>query len=281
MENMDLNNIKSKANEYKKIFENIDIYPYCYCEANTSYYYVSYKRFNKISGVAILTEKNNSTKHEVINAFKMIYTFNRIMSEAIDQMVPDIRKPVSVLQEIKILITEAENRLFKVFEKIKSETNELKTILDEIIDFPEKLIIILKEMQAIEKSVLDSKCLLKENVERMMELNIKHYQIMYSQGRAQLEGIKKARIILEELAQVNESERKEINQLLSHLKLFSAERAVIDVNKSQSTFEKDEYGNKITLSQGEKGLEEYKEMFYKRANHIFENNIKHNLRNFK
>jgi hypothetical protein len=275
--------LHKKAKSYKKILETYDIYPYSYRdEKDTDYFYVSYKRFNKVNGAVILTNDNSQKKHEIIEAFKMIYNFNRTMAEALDQMIPDIKKPVSVLQEIKILLSEAESEFLSVFDNdMESVINDFYKLLDHVIRFPEELVIILKEMQAIEKDVLNRKYLLKENVNRMMELNAKHYQIMYDQGRSQLKAIEKARILLEEIKLLDMSEKINNKQLIVHLNIFSADRAIKDVKKSQATFEIDEYGNKVTFSSGKVGLEEYKEIFYRRVDYIFEKNIKKKLRNFQ
>lgn len=273
------------AKKYKKFLETYEIYPYSYYNNGKNFYYVSYQRFNKSNGMVILSESENVTDQDIVSAFKMMYNFNRIMREALDQMIPDIKKPVSVLQEIKLLLFEVESINDVNFSNLSKDFVNLHFVIDEVVIFPDKLIKILKEMQAIEKKVLNRKHLLSVDVDRMLELNISHYQIMYSQGRAQLRGSGSAIVIIkylkEQLGQVSQPDKQKIRQLLKYLEIFSEDRAVRDLTNSQSTFEKDEHGNKVFFSPDEKGLDEYKEMFYKRVDHILDNHIKNYLRNFQ
>ncbi|MGM0807387.1 MAG: hypothetical protein ACQET8_22025 [Bacillota bacterium] len=273
------------AKKYKKFLETYEIYPYSYYNNGKNFYYVSYQRFNKSNGMVILSESENVTDQYIVSAFKMMYNFNRIMREALDQMIPDIKKPVSVLQEIKLLLFEVESINDVNFSNLSKDFQNLHFVIDEVVSFPDKLIKILKEMQAIEKKVLNRKHLLSVDVDRMLELNISHYQIMYSQGRAQLRGLGSAIVIIkylkEQLGQVSQPDKQKIRQLIKYLEIFSEDRAVRDLTNSQSTFEKDEHGNKVFFSPDEKGLDEYKEMFYKRVDHILDNHIKNYLRNFQ
>jgi hypothetical protein len=273
-----------KAKKYKRLLETYELYPYSFFNGDKYFHFVSFQRFNKSTGMVILSDLENVTDQEIVTAFKMIYNFNRIMREALGQMIPDIKKPVTVLQEMKVLLGEVESITGFPLDSKPTDVAKLYSMIDEVVSFPDKLIKILKEMQAIEKTVLDRKYLLKEDVDRMMELNFLHCKIMYSQGREQLNGIKNARVIIghlkDQLNNISESDKQKVKQLIYYLEIFSEERAIKDLNNSQATFEKDEHGNKITIAPGEKGMEEYKEIHYRAVDHILENHIKNHLRNF-
>ncbi|MET3730255.1 hypothetical protein ABID52_003896 [Fictibacillus halophilus] len=283
--NMTEERIIDKASKYKKLLETYELYPYSYLINNKYFYFVSFQRFNKSTGMVIIADSKNYTDQEIISAFKMIYNFNRIMREALDQMIPDIKKPVSVLQEMQILLTEVESMTGSTLKKSENEVKNLNFMINEVVGFPDKLVEILKEMKAIEKTVLDRKYLLSDDVDRMMELNFLHCKIMYSQGREQLKGIEDAQVIVrrlkEQIDDFSDSQKKKIKQLIYYLEVFSEERAIRDLNKSQATFEKDEFGNKITIAPGEAGMEEYKQIHYKAVDNILEDHIKNHLRNFK
>ncbi|MBD7966287.1 hypothetical protein [Fictibacillus norfolkensis] len=271
------------AKKYKKFIEKFEIYPYSCYNNGKKFYYVSYQRFNKSNGMVILSESENVTDQDIVSAFKMMYNFNQIMREALDQMIPDIKKPVSVLQEMKVLLEEVESTT-----GLELKGNEIKNLyymIDQVVSFPDKLIRILKEMQAIEKVVLDRKYLLREDVDRMMELNFLHCKIMYTQGREQLKAIEDARVIIGylkgQLSDGTKDVNKKVKQLIFYLETFSEERAIRDLNRSQASFEKDEYGNKIMIGPGEEGMQEYKRIHYRAVDHILDNHIKNYLRNFQ
>jgi hypothetical protein len=268
--------------KYKKLFENYEMFTYSFKNYGKYFYYVSYFRFNKCTGIAILHDGKEVEKEEIYLAFKMMNNFNRIICDTRDQLVPDIKRPISVFQELKSLLHEAMVSAGHFLSEVKEDIILLEKMADLMISFPDELRLIFKELQAIEKEVLDRGYLLEENVNRAQELNFLHCEIMYNQGREQLKGTKYAQRIINQLKLVEINDlNKKIKILMKHLQLFSSEQAVSEIMASQATFEKDEHGNKITFKPGEEGLEEYKQMFYKRVDHILENHIKNYLRNFK
>lgn len=280
--NMKTSGLNNDIRNYKKLFENYEMFTYSFKNHDNYFYYVSYFRFNKCTGIAILHDEKEVEKEEIYLAFKMMNNFNRIICDTRDQLVPDIKRPISVFQELKSLLQGAMISEGHFLSEVKEDITLLEKMADLMISFPYELRLIFKEIQAIEKEVLDRGYLLEENVNRAQELNFQHCKIMYNQGREQLKGIKYAQSIIKQLKSVDKDHlNKDIKLLMKHLQLFSSEQAISEIMASQSSFEKDEYGNKITFSSGEKGLEEYKGMFYKRVDHILENHIKDYLRNFK
>ncbi|MCF6139565.1 hypothetical protein [Pseudalkalibacillus berkeleyi] len=271
--------LNKQIRTHKRFLESYDLFNYGFKWKGEMFYYVTYSLLGRVKGMAVLYDGSPIENEGIIEAFSNIYNFNRIINVARDQLFPDMKKPVDVLEQLKNLLIDVKGASDVETDEINEEVETVVQTLDEVIGFPWKLNDILVEMKSIEKDVLDRGYLLSEEVDRMMELNISHNQIMYEQGRKQLS-------ITDHVARIRDHLENEPYQnfdkyLKDLLNLYLEKKTVNQLRISQQSFEIVIGGKSVPYSAGERGMKELEENIRAEVKQIIDKDMKEKLRNKK
>ena len=276
--------ISEEIKKKKKLLETYELFTYGFKYHNKIFYYVRFTRFGKETGKLVICEEPNPSNEEIIKACKSIFNFNRVINVARDQLYPDMKKPVDVLEDLRSMISDVMNIKNLMNKELQSELMVIEGVLAEVTQFPDKLSDILSEMKSIEKTVLDRGYVLTEDVVRMMDLNISHNQIMYGQGRKQLSIMDNIKNVKKELngnlPELSKDEKEKVDMLVKYLKLYTEERITKDLKNSQDSFEIDGNGNPLHFQEGPEGLEELSKSIRDEVDQLLQKEVEQDLRNF-
>ncbi|MBP1991677.1 hypothetical protein [Paenibacillus eucommiae] len=273
----------SEIKKYKKFLEKEEIFNYPYRYEGVEYNYVIFKKLGKVTASLVLTEDKGVSRNQMVHAGWAFFHFNRVIVEARIQLIPDINRPILVLQEGKKQLRKAEwNPDFKM-SPFQEEIRRLYEVLDTGLKVKEKLHNILLDMQALEKKMLERGYLIDEDTEQMIGFNIDHYRTMYHQGKEiirSLPTLKKLKAHVEKLKGSLAGEDEHLRQsLYVFLDAFTADKTVEDLLSSNESFEKDEWGDPVQMLEGEAGLRQYEAKLRKEVEHIYETEIVKDIRN--
>ncbi len=273
----------AEIKHYTKILESKQLFSYSYKKEQTFFYYVVFSRLGKPTGSLILTSNPYATKEERLHAGRAFFHFNRVIGEAADQLVPDIRRPLDLFENTRQLLRKAQWKSAFDLDPLNDAIYHFYDVMDSIFADKEKLKAILLSVQESENRVLNRGYLLDEDVERMLELNVLHYRIMYRQGRMLIGALPHMLSIkrhLEQLEDVLDAEEQALRKTLhACLDAMTVKRSVKVLKKSNASFEKNYDGQLLLKAEGAEGLKHYKEKARNELESIYLQAAKRDIRN--
>lgn len=250
-------NIQSQIDEYKKFLEKEHVFTYAYEKDSHLYYYVGYTRFNKLSGLVILSETDQDPVR-LRHAAESIFQFNRVVIESSSELIANINRPIEEVQQAQRLLQQARNTPSLQMQALEPHIQSVQQGLDIVIDAIPELQNTFKSIQSLERKVLDEGIVRDEDVAAMIDYNLHHYAVMYHQGQVQLSIMPDLNRIKQHLADRKGTLAGQDEQLRQQLytltDAMTLEQNVQTLRTSQAKFEYDGQGRPISLSTGEDGV---------------------------
>lgn len=251
-------NIQSQIDEYKKWLEKEHVFTYAYEKDTHLYYYVGYTRFNKLSGLVILSETDQDPVR-LRNAAQSVFQFNRIVIESSSELISNINRPIEEVEKGKRLLQQAQQNASFQMQSQSEDISIIMNAIDLTIQSIPELQTIFKQIQGLERKVLDEGILRDADVEQMIHYNLQHYMTMYRQGQAQIEilpHLERVRQHIEVLeGQLSNTTDQQLRrELFNFLNAMTIDKNVQKLRESQSTFQQDGQGKPISLPSGEEGV---------------------------
>ena len=275
--------MEKEIKRYKRFMETENRFSYRYLHNGEFYFNVVYLRFNKAVGSIVLPAGPSASREDLIRADWAFFQFNRVITEARDQLLPDLKRPIYLLVDTKRDLTQAKGRPVFSLDPLSQQLETVFHAFDLGISAIPKLETIYESMQALEKRVLDRGYLTDDDVNAMGDLNISHYRTMYHQGRELIAALPALKAILDQITplkgQLSGEDERLRHRLHTNLEALTREDSVSRLLKSNASFERDAEGRPVQMKPGEEGLLQYEENLRKKIEVIYQTKIMGNLRN--
>lgn len=269
---------------YKKFFEKWDMWDYAYYDGSEYYFLNQYlSKIKGISGYLILNRDGKVIPYkQAKDVFRFMVNFNTMMSQAISDILPQMKKNMSPFQERVKLLTKHRG----VFNSLPSA--DAAASADRIIketnitlENPKVLNNIYYTMADYQKETKKEKGYFdQEFLEKVRSTFNSYRELMYNYGIRERSLIKDYDIVVDSLdhleGQIPAKDRKMIKTLLIAAK--QSNQGALE--KSMREFEQDDKGNKVFIDQT-RLKESLEEKFDREGLKYFEENMVVKLRNPK
>lgn len=269
---------------YKKFFEKWDMWDYAYYDGSEYYFLNQYlSKIKGISGYLILNRDGKVAPYkQAKDVFRFMVNFNTMMSQAISDILPQMKKNMSPFQERVKLLTKHRGVFNSLpsadaaasADRIIKETNITLENPKVLNDIYYTLADYQKETKK-EKGYFD-----QEFLEKVRSTFNSYRELMYNYGIRERSLIKDYDIVVDSLdhleGQIPAKDRKMIKTLLIAAK--QSNQGALE--KSMREFVQDDKGNKVFIDQT-RLKESLEEKFDREGLIYFEENMVVKLRNPK
>ncbi len=270
---------------YKKFLEKWDMWDYAYYDGSEYYFLNQYltKIQGSISGYLILDRKGEVIPFRKAKEILIsLVNFNTLMSQAISDILPQMKKNMSPFQErVKLLIKHRD--LFSTFSSAET-VESVDRIINETnisLEIPQVLNDIFYTLSDYQIETKDKKGYFDQEFLEKVRRTFNGYRVtMYNYGMRERSLIKDYDIVVNSLNDLyGKIPAKELRDI-KHLLVTAKQSNLGALEKSMIEFEQDEEGNKVMIDQSriEESLEE---KFDKEGVKYFEEKMIVKLRNPK
>lgn len=278
--------IRKQARKFKKWLEKVFVF-YPYQDGEDTYVLVRYSRFDRATGDLIVSSSGEVLpRDKAIPIFRNYTIYDTCISNAAEELVRDKDASIKTFEELHNLLTDVVEPVVptRSAPSIQDDIDKILAMARAYIRGREQLRSVSAELEHIDRIVQEDRgYLTASEVEKVYRLYTDWEQINY-------DGLRKSRDALasfprlqtfckEHKEKINERRAHSVSHLDRLLKAFTKADNVEALHRSLQEFEKDEKGNPVTFSPGEKGFEELTKMTHRETEYTFHTDVLPLLRN--
>lgn len=275
--------IKRKIKDYKKFFESSNIFSYEYREDGQSYYYVAYYKFDieKATGYLILSSDGDVVPFGIAKSvLRQFQKYNACITSASKQLAKYKEYTVKMFEELLHHLALLE----KIDSINKTDVKTVSELSQTYIEQKKRLNELYEELIDIDMVVQQKRgYLTPTEVEHVYELLGEFNRLLYNSARKSRETLPSFKSLhqfcLNHKREISEQDPLAFRRLNHVLESFNLESSIKTLQETLRDFERDENGNQVTFSSGEKGLWEYDKMNSRIGEYEFNQKIVPLIRN--
>ena len=273
--------INKTLKEKQKLLEKIEIFTYAFEYKGQKYAHGRYVRFNKTSGILIVTEEGELPPREIAQEVCFYFNlFNTYMKDLLNIINPEANKPYTPLEELDSLIDET-FELANIKDTLISLLTDYKKHLDVVLENKKIVMTVRDRMVELYDHVLDKNLLTVSDYDKTLEYldtyNLKMYETAYHLSDME----KLASELKKHIKKADKSTSyyPKLTEIVKRLEYSLDRNARAALKESLELLNRDEYGKKVQLPKGEEGSKELIKIYERKRKYTYSKIVAPHLRN--